>query len=340
MLVCPRRYTRRMPPVFVEMGVRALQPFAALTQQASPSGTPNSTPVAVHSGARQRLALPAAPPAIRLRHVAAKPEVGQRDHRLVAVVALVADDLGHTTIRRQHRFDLLGRRHRRLDHRRRVARVGVLDGHADDRARLQVHRVLRLVGQVGAAVLHLRDLRVRVLRVGPVVVGTLLRPFPVEPGQLRPCRRRNAQRDGQSVQEGLVAFTGVPPDDTPHRCVRFQRRCIDPDRLALDESGVGQPLQHPRENRFVRLEVDPPPRARHRRVVRRGFVKRDVEERPQAQGIGGPPGNRPLGIEPLEVAREQHPEVSARRQARPTHAVGVELRALLLGEDVEAGLVD
>ena len=201
-------------------------------------------------------------------------------------------------------------------------------------------RLLRLVGKVGAAVLHLRDLRVRVLRVGPVVVGTLLRPFPVQPGQLRLCRRRNARRGGQSVQEGLVAFTGVPPDDTPHRCVRFQRRCIDPDRLALDESGVGQPLQHPRENRFVRLEADPPPRARHRRVVRRGFVKRDVEERPQAQRIGGPPGNRPLGIEPLEVAQEQHPEVSARRQARPTHAVGVELRALLLGEGVEAGLVE
>ena len=34
--------------------------------------------------------------------------------------------------RGQHRFDLLSRRHQRLDHRRRVARVGVLDGHADE----------------------------------------------------------------------------------------------------------------------------------------------------------------------------------------------------------------
>ena len=134
-------------PRLVEMGVRALQPFAALSQQAFPSGTPNPTPVAMHSRARQRLALPAASPAIRLRHVAAKPEVGQRDHRLVAVVALVADDLGDTATGRQHRFDLLGRGHQRLDHGRRVARVGVLDGHADDRVRLQVHRVLRLSGR-------------------------------------------------------------------------------------------------------------------------------------------------------------------------------------------------
>ena len=63
-----------------------------------------------------------------------------RDQRLVAVIALVPDHLGDSTTGRQHRFHLLGRRHQRLDHRRRVAGIGVLDGHADDRTRFQVHR--------------------------------------------------------------------------------------------------------------------------------------------------------------------------------------------------------
>ena len=31
-----------------------------------------------------------------------------------------------------------------------------------------------------------------------------------------------------------------------------------PTRLVSDQTGVGQPLQHPRENRLVRLQVDPP----------------------------------------------------------------------------------
>ena len=69
-------------------------------------------------------------------------------------------------------------------------------------------------------------------------------------------------------------------------------------------------------------------------------MKRDVEELPKAQRVGGPPGNCPLGIEPFEVAQEQHPEVPARRQARLADAVSVELRALLLGERVEARLVE
>ena len=144
-------------PGFIEMGVGALQALAPLPQQALAPGAPNAPSVAIHSSPRRRFAPPAPPAAIRLRHVAAKPEVSQRDQRLVAVIALVPDHLGDTPARGQDRFHLFGRSHQRLDHRRRVAGVGVLDGDTNDRTRLQVHRVLSLVGQVGAAVLHLRD---------------------------------------------------------------------------------------------------------------------------------------------------------------------------------------
>ena len=90
----------------------------------------------------------------------------------------------------------------------------------------------------------------------------------------------------------------------------------------------------------MQQRLDPSPRARHRRVVRRRFVQRHVEELPQAQRIGGPPRNRPFRVQPLEVAEQQHPEVATRRQTRPTDPVGVELCALLLDEGVEAGLVE
>ena len=90
----------------------------------------------------------------------------------------------------------------------------------------------------------------------------------------------------------------------------------------------------------MRLDVDPSPRARHRRVVRRRVVQRDVQELSEAQRIGGSPGNRPFRVQAFEVAEQQHSEVAAQRQTRPTDSVGVELRALLLDEGIETGLVE
>ena len=51
---------------------------------------------------------------------------GEVNHRVVAVIALVAADVLDARLVRQHRVDLLGRRDQRLDHRRRVARVGAV----------------------------------------------------------------------------------------------------------------------------------------------------------------------------------------------------------------------
>ena len=249
-------------PGFVEMRVGSLKKFAALAQQPQPAGPPNPPPVGIHSVARRGVSSPATPAAVGLRHVAAQPQVRQCDERLVAVVPLVADDLGHASTRRQYGFDLLRRGNQRLDHRRRVARIGILRGDADDRARLRVDRGLGLVGQVRPAVLHLRDLCVRVLRMRPIVVRALLRSLPVQTGQFGTGRRRDAGRRRQAAQERLVAFARVPADDAPQRRVRFQRRNVDADRLPLEHAGVGQPLQHPREDRLVRLDVDPAPRPR------------------------------------------------------------------------------
>ena len=49
--------------------------------------------------------------------------------------------------------------------------------HPDDGAGLQVDRVLGLVREVRAAVLHLRDARVGVVRMPPVGAAALLRAW-------------------------------------------------------------------------------------------------------------------------------------------------------------------
>lgn len=74
------------------------------------------------------------------------------------------------------------------------------------------------------------------------------------------------------------------------------------------------------------------------RVVRGRLVEGDGEEGPQGEAVGAPPGDAPLGVDPLEVADEQHPEVRARRERRAAHLVGVVGPAQSLDELVELGL--
>ena len=81
-------------PGFVEVGVGTLEPFTPLAQQALPAGAPNAPPVGVDGRAGVGLVAPVAPTAIRLRHVAADSQLGQRNQDFVGVVALVADHLG------------------------------------------------------------------------------------------------------------------------------------------------------------------------------------------------------------------------------------------------------
>ena len=204
----------------------------------------------------------------------------------------------------------------------------------------QVDRVLGSMGQMRPPVLHLRDLRVGIVRVRPVVVRPLLLACPVEAGQLGARRRRDAGGLGQSGQPRVVPLARVPAHDASHRRVGFQRRRIDPDRVPLDEVGVGQTLQHPREHGLVRLEVDQAPGARQRRVVGRGLVQREVQKLADAQRVGGAPRDRPFRVQAFEVAEQQQPEIAARRQTRPADSVGVERRALRFDEGIEVRLVE
>ena len=224
----PAQMDAAHPAGLVEMRVGPFQQLAPLPQQPFPACAANPPPVGIYCVPRRRLALPVAPAAIRLRDVAAHADGRKPDHRLVAVISLVSDNLRDA--RRADRLDLLGGRDERVDQGRRVARTRVLHRHAHDGACVQVDRMLGGVRQMRAAVLHLRDLRVRMVRVGPVRVRALLLAGPVEPGQLGARRGREAGRLGQPGQKCVVALARIPPHNAPHRRIGFQRRGIDANR--------------------------------------------------------------------------------------------------------------
>jgi hypothetical protein len=91
--------------------------------------------------------------------VAAHTDCFEIDERLIAVIALLADDIFDADAIGLHGLDLLGGFDQRLDARLRVALVRALDSHPDDRAGLEIDRMLRFVGQVRPPILHLRSYR-------------------------------------------------------------------------------------------------------------------------------------------------------------------------------------
>jgi hypothetical protein len=126
--------------------------------------------IAVDRVARGRVLLPVPWSPIRFGDVAADAHRLEIDERLIAVIALVADDFFDALAVGPHGLDLLGGFNQRFATGRRIAVVGVLHGQADDRSGLEIDRMLGLVRQMRPAVLHLGDLRVGIVRMRPIVV--------------------------------------------------------------------------------------------------------------------------------------------------------------------------
>ena len=136
------------------------------------------------------------------------------------------------------------------------ARVGPVDGHAHDGAGLHVDRVLGFVREGRAAVLHLRDARVRVVRMLPVRVAALLRARPIQPRQIRPRRRLDTRGLRQPHQKLLIRVARIPPHDAPQGRIGLERRGVNPHGGALDQIRGRQHRQDPREDGPMRLHVD------------------------------------------------------------------------------------
>jgi hypothetical protein len=151
-----------------------------------------------HFFAATRVAFPVLPPTHRLGDVAAAAGQRQIQHHAFAVVALVADGLFGSRSRlglvaglASLLQILVGRVERLLD-RRRIALDAAVQSHRHHRAGIHVDGVFLLVGEVRAAILHLRDLRVRVVRIYPVLFRALLLPLTVDARQILSRRRWNS----------------------------------------------------------------------------------------------------------------------------------------------------
>ena len=112
---------------------------------------------------------------------------------MIAMIPFVGDDLFRSFAVRYDRLDLLGGLNQRLDTRGGIPFIGALYGHGHHRPRLQIDRVLGLVPQVRASILHLGDLGVRVMGMGPVIVGALVLSLAVKARQVLACRCFNAR---------------------------------------------------------------------------------------------------------------------------------------------------
>jgi len=85
------------------------------------------------------------------------------------------------------------------------------------------------------------------------------------------------------------------------RSIRFQRRRVDADGLPLYQARVGELLQPPREDRFVRFEIDQATSPRNRGMIRRRLWQLQPKKLAQCKGVRRPPRNRTLGIQPFKI---------------------------------------
>ena len=144
----------------------------------------------------------------------------------------------------------------RLQRPRQSCRVAFVGG-ADRRRHYDVSRsdrMLRLVGQMRGAVLHPRDLRIRIGRARPILVREFLAlPLAIQPDQVVDRRRLDAALLGHLRQHLAIGLAAVAPHDRPQGSVGFHRRAVDADPLALHQTALGNERQNPAENLFVDL---------------------------------------------------------------------------------------
>src|SRR5690349_2102039 len=162
---------------FIRMRKRTLQTFTALTQQPPASVTTNPPSIRVHSVARILVVFPVSASARGLGNVTSNAEIPQAFKQFVTVISLIGDQLPNHIALWTELLDILGRCYKSLFNGFGVAFIGWLDRDRHDSTGLQIHRVLRLMGQMRAAVFHLGNACIGIVRMGPVVIRSFLWPF-------------------------------------------------------------------------------------------------------------------------------------------------------------------
>ena len=139
----------------IQVGVGTFQPLPTGAEQACAALAVNPSPIAIDGVAVGSLIDPSLRGPIRLADVGAEPDLVEFPHLASAVIALVGDDLVDDLNRRSGRVlqidQGVNRVCQRPINRRGVALISALHRHRDDRAGLEIDRVLGLVGQMRAA---------------------------------------------------------------------------------------------------------------------------------------------------------------------------------------------
>ena len=305
----------------------ALQPLAPVA--------PDPPAVGIGRLLRVPLALPLPAPPVGLAHVRPQLPLLHARHGRVRVVALVR----HHLLRLHSRLRQLPLRLVQRDRQRgRVSPVHRLHRQPDDGSGFHIDRVFELVRQVCPAVLHLRDPRLRIVRMHPVLVRPLVRTLPVQLRQVFPRRRLDPRGPRQLRQPLLVLRPAGAPHNRAQRRVCLQRRRVDPQRLAAQQARRLQPLQHEAEDRRVRLNAQPLPRLRQRGMLRRVLRQSVSQKLAQRKRVRTPPGDAALRAGPLQIPRHQHAEADPGRNTRPPPVARIELAAGLFRKTVESVL--
>lgn len=151
---------------FVHVRERALHTFASLSVKALAPFAADPSSIRITDVAALFVAGPLAVASVGFRDVAPEPKLRDAAKRGIAVVALVRDDLSRTlgiglaSIGSNGRIELLRRLSEGVLDGIGVPEVRFVKGNGDEGTRVDIHRMLGLVSEVGAAILHPRDLRV------------------------------------------------------------------------------------------------------------------------------------------------------------------------------------
>ena len=137
----------------------------------------------------------------------------------------------------------------------------------------------------------------------------------------------------------LIALAAVAAHDAAQGRIGFKRGCIDAKGLPVYQPCFGELLKDPGKDLPVRFEVDQPTRTRDRGVVGRHLHQLHIEKSAQRKGIGRPPGNCALRIEPFEVTNQQQSKIPTGRQTGSPHRLCIKPRAQPLNMRIESGFV-
>ena len=253
------------------------------------------------------------------------------------MISFVQHRFGHPLFTsRQHHIGF--RQTQRQRRRLRIGLVGVRDHCRHDRFTHQIHRVLRLIRQMRAPVLHLSDPTVRIGAALPLFIRDLLAfAATIQPTQILLRRIHDpfslCQRSKVFIPIGSAIFA----HDALHGSVGFQSSRVDAHRFASQQTLLFQQSQHEGKHAIENTLGQPLANDRHRGMHRRSLRHGHAQETAQRQAVGAAPSDTPLTVQTLEVSDEEHAKVNPGRNAWTT-ALLVIGGALLFDELVEACL--